>query len=233
MLWLLRTLLLMVGLPFAVLSTTGPLIQRWYAWSGGPRSDDPYFLFAGSNLGSFVGLLAYPFAIEPLLTLTQQRTGLVRRLRRLHAADGRVRAGVRGRERRRGGGRRPRHPAPRPGRSGVWCLWAFLPSSLMLAATAHLSTDIAAVPLLWVLPLAAYLASFVLAFARTSRSVSPRLVVPCVAFAVTTGVVSGLGSTALAPAGGPRRRRQRPVASASPASPRTPGSRPPAPTRPT
>jgi len=197
-LWLLRTLLLMVGLPFAVLSTTGPLIQRWYAWSGGPRSDDPYFLFAGSNLGSFVGLLAYPFAIEPLLTLTQQRTfwsiAFVAFMLLMAACALTVR-----RREDRSAGVVSTTAGPSARQIGLWCLWAFLPSSLMLAATAHLSTDIAAVPLLWVLPLAAYLASFVLAFARTSRSVSPRLVVPCVAFAVTTGVVSGLGSTALAP----------------------------------
>ncbi|WP_374456601.1 spermidine synthase [Nocardioides sp.] len=197
-LWLLRTLLLMVGLPFAVLSTTGPLIQRWYAWSGGPRSDDPYFLFAGSNLGSFVGLLAYPFAIEPLLTLTQQRTAWSAAFVAFMLLMAACALTVRGRGQ-DAADAVTTTPGPSARQVGLWCLWAFLPSSLMLAATAHLSTDIAAVPLLWVLPLAAYLASFVLAFARTSRSVSARLVVPCVAFAVTTGVVSGLGSTALAP----------------------------------
>lgn len=197
-LWLLRTLLLMVGLPFVVLSTTGPLIQRWYAWSGGPRSTDPYFLFAGSNLGSFVGLLAYPFAVEPLLTLTQQRTAWSAAFVAFMLLMAACALTVRG----RGAGDAvavSATPGPSTRQVALWCLWAFLPSSLMLAATAHLSTDIAAVPLLWVLPLAAYLASFVLAFARTSRSVSPRLVVPCVAFAVTSGVVSGLGSAALAP----------------------------------
>ncbi|RYB95530.1 hypothetical protein EUA93_14980 [Nocardioides oleivorans] len=196
-LWLLRTLVLMVGLPFAVLSTTGPLIQRWYAWAGGPRSDDPYFLFSGSNLGSFVGLLAYPFAVEPLLTLTQQRTwwsaGFVVFMVLMAACA----LTVRGRTAEPGA--REAVAAGRPSwrQAGLWCLWAFLPSSLMLAATAHLSTDIAAVPLLWVLPLAAYLASFVLAFARTTRTVSATLVLPCVVLAVTTGIVSGLGSTAL------------------------------------
>lgn len=199
-LWLLRTLLLMVGLPFAVLSTTGPLIQRWYAWSGGPRAEDPYFLFAGSNLGSFVGLLAYPFAIEPFLTLTQQRVWWSLAFGGFLALMAVCASNVRAR-----GAHHdtavvadtPSRPSPR--RVMSWCLWAFLPSSMMLAATAHLSTDIAAVPLLWVLPLAAYLASFVLAFARSSRAVSARLVIPCVVFAVTTGVVSGLGSSVLAP----------------------------------
>lgn len=199
-LWLLRTLVLLVGLPFAVLSATGPLVQRWYAWSDGPRADDPYFLFAGSNLGSFAGLLAYPFLVEPHLTLTQQRVGwsvafggfLV-----LMAACAltvrRPRRGV------PGAAATPRPAPPSRGQLARWCLWAFLPSSLMLSVTAHLSTDIAAVPLLWVLPLAAYLASFVAAFARTARSVPARLVVPCVTVAVTTGVTSALGSSRLAP----------------------------------
>src|SRR5262245_27256389 len=67
-LWLLRVLAVTIGLPFLVVSTTGPLVQRWYSWTGGPRADDPYFIFAASNLGSFGGLLAYPFLIEPNLT---------------------------------------------------------------------------------------------------------------------------------------------------------------------
>src|SRR3954453_23583403 len=65
--WLLRTLTLMIGLPFVVLATTGPLLQKWYSWSGLSRAEDPYFLFAASNLGSFVGLLSYPFVVEPFL----------------------------------------------------------------------------------------------------------------------------------------------------------------------
>ena len=65
----------MIGLPFAVVATTGPLLQRWYSWGDHRRSEDPYFLFAASNLGSFGGLLAYPFLIEPHLTLAQQRPG--------------------------------------------------------------------------------------------------------------------------------------------------------------
>lgn len=197
-LWLLRTLLLMVGLPFVVLSTTGPLIQRWYAWSGGPRAKDPYFLFAGSNLGSFVGLLAYPLVVEPLLTLTQQRVWWSGAFCAFLVLMAVCALNVRGRTTETEAV--VVVPAgPSRAQIVLWCFWAFLPSSMMLAATAHLSTDIAAVPLLWVLPLAAYLASFVLAFARSSRRVSARLVVPCVVFAVSTGVVSGLGSIALSP----------------------------------
>src|SRR3954471_1610815 len=71
-LWLLRTLAVVVGVPFLVLATTGPLLQKRYSWLGLARSSDPYFLFAASNLGSFVGLLAYPFLIEPFFSLHQQ-----------------------------------------------------------------------------------------------------------------------------------------------------------------
>src|SRR5689334_14993282 len=72
-LWLLRTLAVMIGLPFVVVGMTGPLLQRWYSWTANRRAHDPYFLFAASNLGSFVGLLAYPLVVESRLSLAQQR----------------------------------------------------------------------------------------------------------------------------------------------------------------
>lgn len=170
-LWLLRVLVLMIGMPFLVLSTTGPLLQRWYAWTNGPRARDPYFLFAASNLGSFGGLLAYPFLVEPHLSITQQRWSWslgFAVFAVLVAGCGFVVA--------RGGAlssvAEAERITPNPTRRLVitWAALAFLPSSLMLAVTAHLSTDVAAIPLLWVLPLAIYLATFVGAFARSGRS---------------------------------------------------------------
>ena len=199
-LWLLRTLAVMVGLPYLVLSATGPLIQRWYAWSGGPRAEDPYFLFAASNLGSFIGLLAYPFVVEPLLSLSEQRVvwsgafvvwvvlmgvcGLtVRRDASRDASSsqaGSPDAAVVAED-----------VAPPTRRTlAWWTAMAFLPSSLMLAVTAHLSTDVAPIPLLWVLPLAAYLATFVAAFARTSRTVPLRATHAAVAAAFVCAVLS-------------------------------------------
>jgi SAM-dependent methyltransferase len=176
-LWLLRTLTLVVGLPFAVLATTGPLLQRWYSWSRRTRADDPYFLFAASNLGSFVGLLSYPFLIEPILTVDAQLrvwsigygvfVVLTVTCMLLPAAPDIGREVV-----------APTvvetDASPPPSRLSVgrvlrWAALAFLPSGLMLAVTSHISTDIAAIPLLWVVPLAIYLATFVAAFARTSR----------------------------------------------------------------
>ncbi|MFW5470901.1 spermidine synthase [Knoellia sp. CPCC 206435] len=182
-LWLLRTLVLMIGLPFVVISTSGPLIQRWYSWSGGPRADDPYFLFAASNVGSFVGLLAYPFLIEPFLTVDQQRVawsgafvffalltalcGVVTRIRALSGSR------IQSPEGELGAARMPIANAAVQGisrhRRATWVAASFLPSAMMLAVTSHISTDVAAIPLLWVMPLAIYLATFVLAFGRTSR----------------------------------------------------------------
>ena len=202
--WLLRVLTVTIGLPFFVVSTTGPLVQRWYSWTGGPRADDPYFIFAASNLGSFGGLLAYPFLIEPNLTLAQQRSwwswafvgfaaltgacGVATWLRSRGAAVPRE-AEVPG---------RTAHPSPtlEPlalGRRRVarWTVLAFLPSAMMLAVTSHISTDIAAIPLLWVVPLAIYLATFVAAFARRSRVV-PRGVVRLAVGATFAALVASL-----------------------------------------
>ena len=188
-LWLLRVLIVMIGLPFLVLSTTGPVLQRWYAWTDGPRSQDPYFLFAASNLGSFGGLLAYPFLVEPHLTVTQQRWAfsigfgifatlvavcgvVVSRVGSSSAAVDTLQT----------------TPSPTRRLILAWAALAFLPSSLMLAVTAHLSTDVAAIPLLWVVPLAIYLATFVAAFARSGRAIPTG----ATRFATTMAFVSAL-----------------------------------------
>jgi SAM-dependent methyltransferase len=172
--WLIRTLALLIGLPFVVVATTGPLLQRWYSWTSGPRADDPYFLFAASNLGSFVGLLAYPLWVEPRLTLAEQRASwsiayvvflALTAACALAAARPRPEAPV--------AVPAPRSDLVRPTtrRMLVWALLAMLPSTLMLSVTTHLSTDVASIPLLWIVPLALYLGSFVLAFARRSRAI--------------------------------------------------------------
>lgn len=193
-LWLLRTLTLMIGLPFLVLATTGPLLQKWYSWTDQERSDDPYFLFAASNLGSFIGLLAYPFVVEPLLSLDDQQrwwsiafVGYVV----LVACCGLVAARSTARSPKdvaeSAGPARQVAPVTR-GQAVRWLILAFLPSALLLAVTSHVTTDVAPVPMLWVVPLALYLATFVVAFALTSRTLSSRLtrVVIAVAFVAAT-----------------------------------------------
>lgn len=167
-LWMLATLALSLGAPFAVLSATAPLLQAWYARASAGRvgRSDPYVLYAASNLGSFLALLAYPVLIEPLVSLSAQRWGwtlgyglfvlmvvglglVVWRRRETVAAE----------------------PAPLAAgprivwrEKGLLILLAAAPSSLMLGVTAHLSTDVASAPFLWVIPLALYLLTFVIAF---------------------------------------------------------------------
>ena len=177
-LWLLRVLLVAVGLPFLLLATTGPLLQRWFSWSGHPRAQDPYFLYAASNAGSVGGLLGYPFVIEPTVGLAAQTRwwsiaycGFLL----LVAISGVLAA--RAARRRPAVEEEPARPAtdgePAAAVSGkqrlTWVALAFVPSSLMLGVTTHVSTDIAAIPLFWTVPLAVYLATFVVAFARSSR----------------------------------------------------------------
>ncbi|MFO0572245.1 MAG: hypothetical protein U0263_41870, partial [Polyangiaceae bacterium] len=155
-------LLRRIGLPFFVLSTTTPLIQRWAA---GVSERSPYRLYALSNAGSLVGLLGYPFLLEPALGLEAQRT-LWAGAFWLYAL-GLVSAGVW--VLRTTPVTAPPQPlrsdaGARPGSPARWLACAFVPSVMLLSATNHITVDVAAVPLLWVVPLALYLCTFIVAF---------------------------------------------------------------------
>jgi SAM-dependent methyltransferase len=178
--WLLRLLLVAVGLPFFALSATTPILQKWFAQTAHPSSSDPYFLYAASNSGSLLGLLSYPFVLEPLLRLSDQSRlwaygygmflllvagcilllWLARREISAHASalppDPRRREEEATLDAEKLTTRRRLH----------WVALAFVPSSLMLGVTTALTTDVPAIPLFWVLPLALYLLSFVAVFAR-------------------------------------------------------------------
>ena len=169
--WLLKTLALAVGAPFVVLATTAPLLQRWYARLAAHR--DPYILYSASNAGSLLALLAYPVAIEPVWTLGSQSGGW----RWGFALYGlcvvvcgillwRQRGGARDSVEKRDSA----EPAPVWRRRLFWLLLAFVPSSLLLSVTTYLTTDLAAIPLLWIIPLALYLLTFIIAFARRPRA---------------------------------------------------------------
>lgn len=167
--WVVGALAWMVGPAFVALAPAGPLLQHWFARAArrGAGAPEPYALFAASNAGSLVGLLAYPFLIEPNLTLSAQARvwaiayGLFALLALI--------AGVASLRRGRSGGLAP-SPTPKPAAplsrrdAGRWLLWSFAGSSLLLGTTLHLTTDVASVPLLWVLPLVVYLLTFVFAF---------------------------------------------------------------------
>jgi hypothetical protein len=162
--WLIGILAMSVGLPFFAISATSPLLQHWFSKTGHPDARDPYFLYAASNAGSLAGLLGYPLLVEPNSTLRGQSGGWMigygvlavgvmvcgwRSAKEAQPADADT--------------RRERIPGKRRLR---WVLCALVPSSLMLSVTTYLSSEIAAVPLLWVLPLALYLATFMIVFAR-------------------------------------------------------------------
>ena len=162
--WVPLLFVLSIGPVFFMVSAQAPLMQRWYALD--PQAGAPWALYAASNLGSFGGLIAYPLLAEPLLALHWQSwswsAGYLLLLG-LIALSARARWNVGD-----AGSIIPQAQkiAPIPRRTVAhWVVLAAVPSGLMLATTTHLTTDVFAMPLLWVLPLGLYLLSFVIAFA--------------------------------------------------------------------
>src|SRR3954470_15297093 len=140
-------------------------MQRWYALE--TSRGEPYTLYAASNLGSFAGLISYPLIVEPTMGLAQQSwlwTALYAFLVLLVAICALTVPGKAVEALPEEAG-----PAPTARQMFHWIILAAIPSGLMLSTTTHLTTDIVAIPLLWVLPLGLYLLSFVLAFADNRR----------------------------------------------------------------
>ncbi|BBB98200.1 spermidine synthase [Bradyrhizobium elkanii] len=166
--WLLGLFAVSIGLPFFALAANNPLLQAWFVRTGHPNGPDPYFLYASSNIGSFLALLSYPVLLEPMFTLRTQNliwTGGYGLLIVLIAGCGVLLL------------RSPANaaalnmqvddanaPAPSWPLRARWIFLAAVPSGLLIAVTAHISTDVAAAPLLWVLPLSLYLLTWVLVF---------------------------------------------------------------------
>ncbi|MGB4058345.1 MAG: hypothetical protein WBK77_09710, partial [Alphaproteobacteria bacterium] len=168
-LWQLSLMLATVGGPFFILAGSAPMLQRWFSASGHKDADNPYFLYGASNLGSMTSLLAFPVLIEPLLSVSGQAHiwmmsyfGLVlmtflsialvwknsssraKIVQETSAINDKITWNQR----------------------LLWLALAFVPSSLMLGVTTFITTDIASVPLLWVMPLALYVGTFIIVFAR-------------------------------------------------------------------
>jgi hypothetical protein len=195
--WLLGALLVSVGLPFFALSATAPLLQKWFSRTRHETAADPYYLYAASNAGSLLALVAFPLLVEPSLRLSEQSrlwTVLYALLVALVAA-----CAFAARRTAAGAGDAATETAREPGnfaeseskswpvgeservsqheaagagavtnlRRLRWAFLAFVPSSLVLGVTTYITTDVAAAPLLWVLPLALYMLTFVVAFARS------------------------------------------------------------------
>ena len=164
--WLLGLFAVSIGLPFFALAANNPMLQAWFVRTGHPNGPDPYFLYASSNIGSFLALLSYPVLFEPVFSLRSQNlmwtagyallivliAGCGLLMLRAPAA-----AGVPHVE-------ESDAPAPSFATKARWIFLAAVPSGLLIAVTAHISTDVAAAPLLWVLPLSLYLLTWVLVF---------------------------------------------------------------------
>lgn len=195
--WLLGVLILAVAAPFVALATATPTLQRWLAAAGGASARSGAFrLFAAANVGSLVGLLAYPTLIEPNLDLDVQArlwaagygafvalivAGAVIVSRRAPVAEGRPEAGT-------------GSPTVRT-RLG-WLALAAIPAGVVVGSTAQLTIDVAAVPLLWVVPLAIYLLTFVLAFAgrRPIGSRLADLLLPPLVLGVVISLFAGVSA---------------------------------------
>jgi hypothetical protein len=190
--WLLGVYAVSVGLPFFAIAANGPLLQDWFRRTGHVHAHDPYFLYAASNLGSMLALLAYPFLIEPMLDLGEQSAAFSKGFALLALAIGLCGAVI--------AFGRARDFATAPGVTSVapdvaapsgtrqrlsWIGLAFVPSALLVAVTAQISVDVAAVPLLWVIPLALFLLTFVLMFGhRSAGAMGPLLAVQPAAIAL-------------------------------------------------
>jgi hypothetical protein len=173
--WLLLLLSIAVGAPFIVLAATAPLLQRWMSNLDHPAARNPYMLYAASNAGSLLGLLAFPFVMEPNLRLGDQSrlwsVGYAVALLLVGTCAWVVRKRSRSVAPEALATSEESEPAQAPTwlHRARWLALSFVPSSLLLGVTTYLSTDVAAVPLLWVVPLALYLTTFIIVFARQSR----------------------------------------------------------------
>jgi hypothetical protein len=197
--WLIGQFAISVGPPLFAVSATAPLLQRWFSQTDHPAAADPYFLYTSSNAGSLSALLAYPLLVEQHLPLPEQSQSWTAGfalmaiavaacwvgslfLPRAEPRANRVAAG------------------PSLGDRLGWIAYAALPSALLLAVTAHITTDLASTPLFWVVPLALCLLTFIFAFARrplvsdrAMLKVQPFLIIPLVVISAALHSIWVLG----------------------------------------
>ncbi len=176
--WLMWVLLLSIGLPYFVVSTTSTLLQKWFSDIGHHTSHDPYYLYAASNTGSMLSLLSYPFIIEPELGLAEQQI--------VWSVGYAVLCGciaICGWVFWRQGSASSSQDDSLDSEINLplkvklhWMALAFVPSSLLLGLTNFISTDVAAVPLLWIVPLTLYLLSFILVFGAWADRIHPWMI---------------------------------------------------------
>jgi SAM-dependent methyltransferase len=154
-----------VGAGYFMVSTGSPVLQRWFATTDDPAAKDPYFMYALSNAGSMLGLFAYPFLIEPRLGLAQQASLWRWGFLGLIVLVALCAFSVRGESTAAAVVEPPTVTPITWQQRRKWMFLAAIPSSLLLGATSYIGSNVAPIPLIWVVPLAVYLLTFVLAFA--------------------------------------------------------------------
>ncbi|MGH1398923.1 MAG: fused MFS/spermidine synthase [Alphaproteobacteria bacterium] len=170
-LWQVSLMFSQIGGAFFILSASAPLFQHWFSKTSHPDAPNPYFLYGASNLGSMGALLSYPVLIEPHLNIGTQAdvwmygywgicvfTVLCAVI--LKASASKSSQDVQAKKEVRAGN------SPSFKRCLTWVCLAFVPSSLMLGTTSFITTDIASVPLMWIIPFALYVGSFIIVFSR-------------------------------------------------------------------
>jgi spermidine synthase len=186
--WLIGLLCVGVGLPFFALSASAPLLQAWFSRTGHPHAADPYFLYGASNFGSMIALVLYPVLVEPGLGLASQSqlwsAGFVMlallvvgcaTITLMNRQEATIGAGFESEDHATGATDDARPAMVGWERRFEWMFLSFVPSALIIAVTNHITTDIASAPLLWVVPLALYLLTFIVVF-RDPPSIPHKLV---------------------------------------------------------
>jgi hypothetical protein len=200
MIWLIGLFVASIGLPFIALSATAPLLQSWFVATGHLQARNPYVLYAASNLGSFCALLAYPFALEPFLSLHTQVAWWSAGFAVLSVGicvTALTAVQPFGESLARSSAAKAHPPIRR--RVAEWATWTVLmgvPAGLCIAVTAFITTDLAAAPFLWVLPLALYLLTFVAVF-RERPWISHALVLRLLPYVIAPLAISVLGGDKL------------------------------------
>jgi hypothetical protein len=196
-----------IGLPFFIVSTSAPLLQKWFAATGHPSAKDPYFLYAASNFGSLLALIAYPAVVEPNLLVVHQAwvwaAGFGVLVVLVIACAAAVNRGpmltAPSKNKDKSGSLLSKideapDVAPTRWRKLRWIGLGFVPSSLMLGLTTFISTDMISIPLLWIVPLSLYLITFIIVFGKAPAWVhlSMSLLMPVsvllIAFVMTSHV---------------------------------------------
>lgn len=165
--WQLSVMTLAIGGPFFVVSGSAPMLQHWFSGTSHKDSDNPYFLYGASNLGSMAALLSYPTVIEPLMTVhAQSQTWLYGYIALIFLTLACAALTISSASKKPDNNKKPAAEKI-PGITRIkWIALSFVPSSLMLGVTTYITTDIASVPLLWIMPFALYVSTFIIVFAR-------------------------------------------------------------------